>query len=297
MLELNLRRLHAHVPSLLAECKKAERAKTPDREEAATRLESRLEQALSLSYCAAKAAAGVSIDLLQELSDATDAFPQSKTLRERKTLVSRSRALLHKQKGWSAALLMLQLASQEPVSTGLPAQVQALRWEDLEQGVPRRDGSPAQSGLFIEDVNRPEQRSDAVLLTVAEHTDIVNGVKVLPGGKLLASVSEDGDVLICSMATGEVKCTLAGHNDKRLHGCICGGQDVERGVANEDCPLLHEATGGHVGGVTCLDVSRTGKLLVTGGTDRTVRVWKREGRSSRYTLWKQSSPGHANQVK
>jgi WD40 repeat protein len=134
-------------------------------------------------------------------------------------------------------------------------------------------------------------------LTVAEHTDIVNGVKVLPGGKLLASVSEDGDVLICSMATGEVKCTLAGHNDKGLHGCICGGQDVERGVANEDCPLLHEATGGHVGGVTCLDVSRTGKLLVTGGTDRTVRVWKREGRSSRYTLWKQSSPEHAIDVK
>ena len=192
---------------------------------------------------------------------------------------------------------MLQLASQEPVATGLPAQVQALRWEDLEQGVPRRDGSPAQSGLFIEDVNRPEQRSDAVLLTVAEHTDIVNGVKVLPGGKLLASVSEDGDVLICSMATGEVKCTLAGHNVKGLGGCICGKQDVSGGVANEDCPLLREATGGHVGEVKCLDVSRTGKLLVTGGTDRTVRVWKSEGRSSRYTLWKQSSPGHANQVK
>ena len=131
MLELNLRRLHAHVPSLLAECKKAEGATTPDMQEAATRLESRLEQALSLSYCAAKAAAGVSIDLLQELSDATDAFPQSTTLRERKTLVSRSRALLHKQKGWSAALLMLQLASQEPVSTVLPAQVQALRWVNL----------------------------------------------------------------------------------------------------------------------------------------------------------------------
>ena len=163
MLELNLRRLHAHVPSLLAECKKAEGATTPDMQEAATRLESRLEQALSLSYCAAKAAAGASIDLLQELSDATEVCPESSILRELKTLVSRSRALLHKQKGRSAALLMLQLASQEPVATGLPAQVQALRWEDLEQGVSRRDGSPAQSGLFIEDVNRPEQRSDAVL--------------------------------------------------------------------------------------------------------------------------------------
>ena len=126
MLELNLRRLHAHVPSLLAECKKAQRATTPDMEEAATRLESRLEQALSLSYCAAKAAAGVSIDLLQELSDATDAFPQSKTLRERKTLVSRSRAFVHTRTGREAARCMLQLAFQEPVSTGLPAQVQAL---------------------------------------------------------------------------------------------------------------------------------------------------------------------------
>ena len=96
---------------------------------------------------------------------------------------------------------------------------------------------------------------------------------------------------------GEVKCRLAGHNDKGHHGCICGGQDVKGGVANEDCPLLREATGGHVGGVTCLDVSRTGKLLVTGGTDRTVRVWKREGRSSRYTLWKQSSPEYAKSVK
>ncbi len=118
MLELNLRRLHAHVPSLLAECKKAQRATTPDMEEAATRLESRLEQALSLSYCAAKAAAGVSIDLLQELSDATEVCLESSILRELKTLVSRSRALLHKQKGWSAALLMLQLAFQEPVPTG-----------------------------------------------------------------------------------------------------------------------------------------------------------------------------------
>ena len=134
-------------------------------------------------------------------------------------------------------------------------------------------------------------------LTIAQHIKEVNGVKVLPGGKLLASVSDDGNVLICSMATGEVKCTLAGHNDKGLHGCICGKQDVKGGVANEDCPLLREATGGHVGGVTCLDVSRTGKLLVTGGTDRTVRVWKREGRSSRYTLWKQSSPEHAKEVR
>ena len=192
---------------------------------------------------------------------------------------------------------MLQLAFQEPVPTGLPAQVQALRWEDLEQGVPRRNGSPTQSGLFIENVSRQEQRSDAVLLTIAEHTKRVNVGKVLPGGKLLASVSDDGDVLICSMATGEVKCTLAGHNAAGRHECICGQQDVKGGVANEDCPLLREATGGHVGKVTCLDVSRSGKLLVTGGVeDGTVRVWKRRGRSSRYTLWKQSSREHGKGV-
>ena len=286
-LELNLLRLHAHVPSLLAKCNKAERARTP---EAEWRLESSLEQALSLSYCAAKAAAGASIDLLQELSDATDAFPQSVKLRERKTLVSRSRAFLHDKEGQSAALWMLQLANQEPVATGLPKEVEALRWEDLRQQVPGADRrSPMQRNL-IQYVNCPEQRADATILTMAEHKKKVIGVKILPCGKLLVSVSADGDVLICSAATGEVKCTLAGHNDKGLHGCMCGKQDIESGVANEDCPLLREATGGHVGAVTCLDVSRSGKLLVTGGNDRTVRVWKRKGQTSRYTLWKQSSP-------
>ena len=92
-----------------------------------------MEQALSLSYCAAKATVGASVDLLQELSDATDVFPESSTLSDLKILVSRSRNLLHNEGGRTAALLMLQLAFQEPVTTGLPAQVQALRWEDFGQ--------------------------------------------------------------------------------------------------------------------------------------------------------------------
>ena len=287
VLELNLLRLHTYVQSQLALCNQSERANTPEVQDD----ESRLEQAFSMSYCAAKAAAGVFIDLLQELSDATEACPGSSKLRELKTLVSRSRAFIHSnplytRTGRETARAFLQVAYQEPMATGLPARVEAITWDDLGKNVPGRDRSLSQS-MLIERINRPEQRPDACILTVSEHKDKVNGVKMLAGGKLLVSVSDDGDVLICSAKTGEVKCTLAGHNAEGRHGCICGSEDICSGIANEDCPLL--ATGGHVGGVTCVDVSQNGKLLVTGGEDRTVRVWKRNSRSGLFTLWKQSS--------
>ena len=69
----------------------------------------------------------------------------------------------------------------------------------------------------------------------------------------------------------------AGPDKHGRGGGICAGKMV-----NDDCPLV--SVGGHFGQVHCIDVSRDGKLLVTGGADCTVRVWERRGDTSIFTL-------------
>jgi len=275
---LNLHRVHAHVPSLL-NCGKGASVEE-------------LEKSLSLSYCAAKAAAGVAIDLLQELSDAAGAFPNSQVLRERQTLVSRSMAFLRERRGREAAFALLQLAYQEPGSTGLPDEVKAVEAKDLAgEGETMPLMSAWVDQALIAWVNQPEQRPDATLLTISEHTKQVNCIAMFPCGKLLASASDDGDVLICSAATGEVKCRLLGHNGAGRGGCICSAsEDGAEVYTNEDCTLR-----GHVGPVKCVAVRHDGEMLCTGGKDGAVCTWERKGTTSVFAL-RNMCKGHSNDV-
>ena len=281
--KLNLPKLHAHVPSLLKE----KTVNLPETQE-------NLERALSINYCLAKVATGVSIDLLQELSDAARTCPQSQALRELQTLVSRSLDFVRKRKGRAAAQALLQLAYQEPKKSGLPAMVEAVQWDEIAQNEGRvRRGTPASAAL-IAFTSAPVERPDANLLTISQHLSTVNGVKFFPCGTLLASVDGDGDVLICSAATGEVKCRLAGHNKDGRGGCTCGKAVKTMTEVDDDCPL--RSTGGHAGAVYCVDVCKDGELLATGGADGTVRVWGRRNGTSIFIL-KSEEMGHGKPVR
>jgi len=277
------------IPGLLGACEKTHKLQPlgPDGSGVVTdelhnvpkHLQKQLEEGLSLSYCAAKVAAVACFDLLQELSDAVDLCPHSTQMRERKTLVSRSIDFLRRRQGRAAAQALLQLAYQEPPSTGLPAEVANIKWHHLSQS--RDDDvpsplTPAQASL-MEWINPDKKRPDATLLTIVEHLAGVNAVKVFPCGKLLVSASDDGDILICSAQTGELKCRLAGHNNQGRHGCLCklepkaGFFDRKSITHNDDCTL-----DGHEGMVTSIDISVDGRRLVSTGIDGKIRIWERQ---------------------
>jgi WD40 repeat protein len=68
---------------------------------------------------------------------------------------------------------------------------------------------------------------------------LIHGLAVLPGGELFVSASEDGSVLVASLADGRVARSLVGH----------------------------------AGPVNSLCLTPDGTRLITGGDDHTVRVW------------------------
>jgi len=292
VVQVNFLRVHAHVTGLFDTYQKARFIceHTPDVKSGTERLrklqkqlQKQLEEAMTLSYCAAKVASGACIDLLNELSDAVDLYPQSSTLRGRKSVVSFNIDSIRTQRGRAAAVLFLQLAYQEPESTGLPGQVDKITWPDLSGMCDAATlyPSPARANLMRWiNAGAEQQHSDATLLTISEHIAEVTAVKVFPCGKLLASASADGDVLICSTATGEVKCRLDGHNGQGRNGCLCytrwdtAKKNIVEFIPHDACPL-----DGHVGRVNSVDVSHDGSRLLSGG-DREILVWKRKGATS-----------------
>merc|ERR1740130_23249 len=89
------------------------------------------------------------------------------------------------------------------------------------------------------------QEFEACELEINEHTGAVNAVAYFPDGTRLASASDDGTIKIIDMVSGEVVLELQGHEGK-------------------------------VGSVAVCRYSKDGKdcvRLVSGGADKTVRVW------------------------
>jgi WD40 repeat protein/serine/threonine protein kinase len=136
------------------------------------------------------------------------------------------------------------------------------------------------------------------------HWGPVRGVAVSPDGRLVASSSEDGRILLREIATGKLLATVTGHKDT-VYGVAFDpmGRFLASAGHDQTVRLWNQATGeqaaileGHASTVNAVAVSPNGKLLGAGSSsDDTsrgeIRLWNLETRKPHRTL-----QGHAREV-
>jgi serine/threonine protein kinase len=110
------------------------------------------------------------------------------------------------------------------------------------------------------------------------HTGPVSGVAFAPGGDALLSASHDGTVRVWDSRSGAGKGSLKGNVGKVLAVAL-GGASKRIAVAG-DSLRVRQANGsmveltGHNGPVLCMAFSGDGTLLLSGGSDGSVRLWR-----------------------
>jgi len=127
-----------------------------------------------------------------------------------------------------------------------------------------------------------------VIRRLKGHTNTVWSLAFLDSGLTLASTGEDGSVRLWSVATGEGRILVQRSN---RFGCVLAWQDQTLAFGSWDDYVIEvwdlHARGqprvlrGHRGPVRAMAFLRTGRELVTGSWDGTVRLWNLEsdGRS------------------
>jgi WD40 repeat protein len=134
------------------------------------------------------------------------------------------------------------------------------------------------------------------IATLKGHTDEVSVVAFSPGGKTLASGCLDGNIKLWDVATGKELATLErgggkvrsvsfSPNGKML---ASGNEDGTIGVwdvATDRRPAIFRRPAGiaflkpldtlreHTGSVKSVTYSPDGKTLISGGADRTIKLW------------------------
>ncbi|EKX46656.1 hypothetical protein GUITHDRAFT_86622 [Guillardia theta CCMP2712] len=112
-------------------------------------------------------------------------------------------------------------------------------------------------------------------------------VAISPSGKLLASCSTDGTVVICSSTTGDVRAVIRGHSAQVSSVSFSPNSDLLASVgwdqrmvvrvwdfhSGEDRLVLR----GHAREVHAVAWTRCGGFLVSGSEDKSIRVWSSKG--------------------
>lgn len=121
---------------------------------------------------------------------------------------------------------------------------------------------------------------DAVL---TGHTGIVNAIAFSPDGAWIATGSDDTSVTLWrgGGSGGDARATVG--EDAR----VTEGGDARATMGG----AVHRFTG-HTGAVNCVDFSPDGRRIVSGGTDRDVRIWDVDSRREVASL-----AGHAESVR
>jgi serine/threonine protein kinase len=116
-------------------------------------------------------------------------------------------------------------------------------------------------------------------LTLKGHTDLVSSVLFVPGGESLLSAGHDGTLRQWDLKSGSVKGMIDPHVG-RVNAVAFGGPSRRLAIAGTAGLVLRLANGtllelnGHQGPVLCVAFASDGQLLVSGGQDNTVRIWR-----------------------
>jgi hypothetical protein len=189
------------------------------------------EDLCSVEYIAAKVVAGEVSELLREYGEAVEWFTDKDldpelvaALSEFMAFVGRNLDALRR----GVAMRAFQFAMQQPDASVIHRSL--LRVLEMDW---------AASGMRLVVWPDKPQQQDPCQLTIQEHENSVNAVAYSPCGKWVASGSKDETIKVCSVVTGEVKCTLTGHS----------------------------------GSVNSVAYSPDGKHIVSGAYDKSVRIW------------------------
>lgn len=110
------------------------------------------------------------------------------------------------------------------------------------------------------------------------HGGSIQSVAFLSGGTVLLSAGDDGTVRLWNAKTGSARATLNPEVGRVVAVAHCpitrrlafAGQELR--ILHPDGSFIHLP--GHAGRVTCVAFSPTGEFLVSGGKDRSVRIWR-----------------------
>jgi WD40 repeat protein len=116
-------------------------------------------------------------------------------------------------------------------------------------------------------------------LPARDHSDRVRAVAVLPGGTTAISTSDDHKLCIWDWATRCVR-TVIYNQHRWVFACthdparmLLAGAAGEFFLCELDSMQELRSFVGHEDVVRCLSVTRCGKRVISGGDDRTIRVW------------------------
>lgn len=109
----------------------------------------------------------------------------------------------------------------------------------------------------------------------------VNSVAFSNDGKMLASGSEDGNLYLWNVTTGEKIKSLTEDTENIFSIAFCpDGKTLASGAADNNISLWDLSSSeniatleGHTDWVFSVDVSQDGKMLASGSKDKTIRIW------------------------